>query len=609
MDITRLDGKRAQMQKIRATSLFSKLTVKGKPFNIITPILLVILLFAAMITPLHALTPARDLTGTWKNAIPEKYYEMDSFDPTMRMNDVSVTYNMIITQSGNSINIILNVNELSSVTDPAYLNEYGYGGVPIVGFNQIAFTGTVSSASFTADEMGSSTGNAEHLAGTFTTDIITATLTGNSETTDTNGIIVLRDGSSATMPPIATTAPTATPTPAPALPTSGNLGSVSQVQGSAHFADTGAPVTTQSPIGTGAEIQTGSDTIVGFNYPDQGGTVYLGANSDAAWVYPQPQTDPTTGHITYTVVPSPTTGSIPFETGLESDEFGQVAVMLPIEIGVGILILGETLPVALTGAAVVEGTLLLGTGIAYIHEQLSPQEGTCDVRPVQVPQGLVMGAGTEYVVTVSNGSTTIQVIDGSVLFVDQYTNSSITIVANQMLTLPSGVQTGFSVQDLQSDVSAFDASSINQWWTQTTPTATPTTPTATPIITATPTTKTLNGITNFLSQPIFLAVIILVIIIVIAAVLVVARRKTHLRQPSVSNQKSGKQDISQPIMYESPKTTAPITETAATPSIKPDATQPKLIFCPNCGNQLLNTKGLCPFCSSDLSQWYPNAKK
>ena len=186
-----------------------------------------------MFTPLYALTPARDLTGTWKNAIPEKYYEMDSFDSTMRMNDVNVTYTMIITQSGNSISIVLNIDELSSVTDPAYLNEYGYGGVPIVGFNQIGFTGTVSGAGFSADELGASTGNAEHIAGTFTTDIITATLTGQAETTDVNGIIVLRDGSSATMPPLVTIAPTATPTPAPALPTSYNLGSVSKVQGSA----------------------------------------------------------------------------------------------------------------------------------------------------------------------------------------------------------------------------------------------------------------------------------------------------------------------------------------------------------------------------------------
>jgi hypothetical protein len=310
----------------------------------------------------------------------------------------------------------------------------------------------------------------------------------------------------------------------------------------------------------------------------------------------------------HTVVPSPTTGSVPFENGLESDEFGQVAVTLPIEIGVGMLILGETFPIALTGAAVVEGTLLLGTGIAYIYEQLSPQEGTYDVRPVQVPQGLVMGEGTDYIVEVSNGSTTIQVIDGSVIFVDQYTNNSITIAANQILALPPGVPTGFSEQDLQVSLSAFDASSINQWWIPTTLIATPTIATATPLIPSTPT-NALSGIMSFLTSTIFLAVIILLIIIAIAAVLVATRRKAHLRQPDESNQKSSNQNIAQPVTFESPKTTTPTTETIAPPSQEPDVKQPKLAFCPNCGNQLLNTKGFCPFCGSDLSKWSPNAKK
>ena len=565
-------------------------------FKIITPTFLVLLLVAAQLTPLHALTPARDLTGTWTNAIHETYYEMDPSDPTTRMNDVSVTYSMIITQSGSSISIVLNVNELSSTTDPAYRNEYGIPGVPSVGFNQIGFTGTVSGASFTADEQGSQL-TAEHLGGTFTTDIITATLTGNSETTDVNGIIVLRSGSSSTMPPIVTAAPTPTPTPTPALPTSDNLGSISVGQGTTSYAATGAPVAAQGSLATGSEVLTGNDGIIGFDYPDQGGVVYLGANSDAGWVYLEPYTDPTSGNISYVAVPPPTTGSFSFSEGIEPDEVGQVGVQLSVEVGIALGVMVVTgAPITLGGAVVVEGTILLGTGIAYLQEQLSPQAGTYDVRPVVVPQGLVMGEGTQYVVQVSNGSTIVQVISGSVIFVDKYTNSSITVASNQMLTLPSGVQNGFTAQQLQTMVFAFDASSINQWWKQITPTATPTTePTVIPIVaTPVPTKDAASGLINSLTSPIFFAVIILIIIIAaIAAVLATKRRKTQLKQPSVSAQ-------TQPVMNENPKT-APMKEIPPPPSPETVSKQPKLAFCQNCGKKLENPRGFCPFCGTDLS--------
>ncbi len=231
------------------------------------------------------------------------------------------------------------------------------------------------------------------------------------------------------------------------------------------------------------------------------------------------------------------------------------------------------------------------------------KQGTCDVRPVQVPQGLVMGDGTDYVVTVSNGSTTIQVIDGSVIFVDQYTNNSITVSANQMLSLPSGVKTGFSVQDLQVSLSAFDASSINQWWTQITPTST-VTPTIT--ITATPTTSSANGITNFPLQSIVLPAILLAVIIVIAAVIVATRRKAQHRRSSSSDQKSNDQNLTQPsipnpTVTENPKTTAPTVEIPP-PSPETQVKQPTIAFCPNCGNKLLKPKEFCPFCGAALSR-------
>ena len=178
--------------------------------------------------------------------------------------------------------------------------------------------------------------------------------------------------------------------------------------------------------------------------------------------------------------------------------------------------------------------------------------------------------------------------------------------ADQVLTLPSGMQSGFSVQDLQSDVSFFDASSISQWWIPT--------PTATPlIVTPAPTvTNALTGNTssNLLSSPMIIAAILAVLIFVIAAVLAVSRRKKHLKQSGVSNRKSRNQNVtSVPVISDSPKTTTTNTENVAPTSPNADAKQPKLTFCPSCGNQLLSPKGFCPFCGSDLSQWELNPEK
>lgn len=593
------------MQKLRITRLSFRSKKTSNVFKIITPVLLAILLFSTLTPPLlAALTPARDLTGTWTNAIPEKYYDLDPSDPTTRMNDANVTYSMQITQSGSSISIILNINVVSYSTDPAYWNIYGMVGVPMVGFNQIAFSGTVSGASFSADEQYTSTGNQEHIAGTFTTDIITATLTGPNENTDTNGIIVLRSGSSATLPPVVTSSPTPSPTPAPAPPTVTNLARISVAQGTTHLVATGAPVTAESQIGSGSEVQTGSDGIIGFTYPDNGGEVYLGANSDAGWVYLEPITDPVNGNISYVAVPPPATGAFQFSEGIEPDELGQAGVGLAAEVSVGLAIMAVTgAPITLGGALVVEGTILLGTGIAYINEQMSPREGTYDVRPVQVPQGIIIGDGAQYIVTVINGSTTIQVIEGSVLFVDQYTNASITIPAGQMLSLPSGVTTGFSQLDLNSKISAFDSSSINQWWTQITPVASPTqttTVTATPIV-AGPT----KVAAPFLSNPMILAAILLIVIIAIVAVLaaILSRRRIS-KKSRLSSQNINNQNLPPPppVMSEMPKTTTLATETATTVTVQSTVMQPKSAFCTNCGKQLTNARGFCPFCGFDLSK-------
>jgi hypothetical protein len=61
------------MQKGKVTGSFLRFPCKSTTaFKIIIPLFVAILLFSALTVPLFAaLSPARDLTGTWKNAIPE----------------------------------------------------------------------------------------------------------------------------------------------------------------------------------------------------------------------------------------------------------------------------------------------------------------------------------------------------------------------------------------------------------------------------------------------------------------------------------------------------------------------------------------------------------
>ena len=282
---------------------------KGKVTNLllnrkksIAVVICVLLLAASQITPLFAqLNSARDLTGTWQSSASGMYYDMDPSDSTTRMNDITATFSMDITQSGNQITIVLNLNPTSWVTDNAYWQEFQLNGAPPVG-GSIEFTGTVSSSSFSADEQGSQL-TQEHLSGTFTSDIITATLTGTSETTDPNGIVVTRTSS--------TTTPTLAPTSSPSTtnqPTFNRyFGNVAVNKGSAWSTNTGSNVPLSSgKMGSGTTVLTGNNSVVGFTYPMQDGTVYLGDNTEAGWVALISEPAPDNG-IVYSMYPSTVT--------------------------------------------------------------------------------------------------------------------------------------------------------------------------------------------------------------------------------------------------------------------------------------------------------------
>ena len=451
--------------------------------KIITAFIIFLLVFAAQLTPLNAqLSSARDLTGTWQSSIFGMYYDMDPSDSNTRMNDVTATFSMDITQQGSQITIILNLNPTSWKTDNAYWQQYQMSGVPPAGGGSIEFIGTVSSSSFTADEQGSQL-TQEHLAGTFTNDIITATLTGTSETTDQNGIVVTRISSSTSVP---TQAPTNTPLTTNQA-TSRYFGNMQVTKGQAWTknANVNTPISS-GKIASGTEMLTGDNSIVAFNPPNQGGTVYLGANSDAGWVALTSQPAPDNG-IVYSIYPPVSSGVI-FPNGIE--QLKEMAYTIPLEAAIAVGVFGETVGLSLAVAVVVEGGVFLITnGIAYIKETTS--------HLVAVPQGALAGLNTEYVVNVSsNGTTTVQVINGPVIFMDPSTNNTVTINTNQMLTLPPATQSGFSAQNLHSDVSTFNPASTSQWWTQTTTGA--------------------SILDNLSSQPIILVALVLLIAIAIA---------------------------------------------------------------------------------------------
>ena len=83
------------MEKTKIFKSFSEST------KAVTLTICFVLLFAVTATPLSAqLTPARDLTGTWQSSVSGIYYSMDPSDSSTKMNDITATFKMEITQQG-----------------------------------------------------------------------------------------------------------------------------------------------------------------------------------------------------------------------------------------------------------------------------------------------------------------------------------------------------------------------------------------------------------------------------------------------------------------------------------------------------------------------------
>jgi hypothetical protein len=521
-----------------------------------------VVLSSLAVTPLYGqLSAARNLSGTWQSSSSGLYYEMDPAGTGIRESDVTATFEMDITQSGNQIEISLYLNPTSWATDSAYEQEYGIPGAPPVA-GEIDFSGTVSSSSFTADETGSQL-TSEQLTGTFTSNIITATLSGTAEQTDQNGIVV-------TLTSSATPAPTQASTSAPSTTNqplaSRYYGDISSVKGQAstNSPSGNTPLSSGQTV-SGTEFLTGDNGIIAFEPPNQGGTVYLGANSDAGWVGMTSEPAPDNA-ITYMIYPPVSSGTI-FPNG--NEQLNDLKIAVPLDFLIAVLVFTHPLGQAAAVTLFVEGgAFLIPNGVAYIKETVS--------HLIAVPQGALAGQNTEYTVNVfSNGTTLVQVIDGPVIFMDPITNNTITVDTNQLLTLPPAQASGFTESELQSYVSTLDSASVNQWWTQ-----------------GSTNTFALNILST---QTLMIFIIAVVFVIVIAGIgASVVRKRKVTRQIHAS-------ESPPPAPNPQPATqTTPTLNHDSEPSPQPATEQPKLRFCPNCGQKLPVSKRFCPFCGFDM---------
>lgn len=84
---------------------------------------------------------------------------------------------------------------------------------------------------------------------------------------------------------------------------------------------------------------------------------------------------------------------------------------------------------------------------------------------VHTPTAVAAVRGTNYTLQVlPDNSTFLQVFEGSVALTDIATNATVTLSANQQVTVPS-TPNGVSQQNLTASVEQFDPSQVNQWWT------------------------------------------------------------------------------------------------------------------------------------------------
>jgi hypothetical protein len=489
------------VQKMKVTDLFFE---KGK---FTTLFVCVLLLSASLVTPVFAQliketsdsTPSAQVwnltndDGQTATVIVEPFTYSGTFSETSS----SAGWWMIDNTGAQAFrfNIGGNIAHSSQGDEWTFVNFGGSGG----GYQSI---GTAS---------GTANGNfpyATEVSGTYT--LTTTSGFGTASGSGTwSGVLVSGAPSSSPTPysssaPYSSSTPSSQYSPSPTNPpmAARYYSDVASVKGQAWaVSNNGNSALTSGQIASGSEIQTGSDGIVGFEPPNQGGEVYLGANSIAGFVGLTSEPAPDNG-IQYMIYPPVASGVI-FPNGME--QLSEMKYSIPLDVAFAVLLFSEPLgQAAAIGLFIEGGAFLIPNGVAYVKETVS--------HLIAVPQGALAGENTEYTVNVSSdGTTTVQVLDGPVYFMDPVSNNTVTVNTNQVLTLPPAQANGFTAQELQSDVSALNPASVDHWWTQGAANA-----------------FSLNGL---MSQTAIIAIVAVVVVIAVVAIVAsVARKRRVIRQ-------------------------------------------------------------------------------
>jgi hypothetical protein len=150
----------------------------------------------------------------------------------------------------------------------------------------------------------------------------------------------------------------------------------------------------------------------------------------------------------------------PGDTIMTGDD-GGVTFSLPN--GGGLIKLGPSSSFIVVGGSGTVSNFYLWLGKIWTNLFGGPNPFTVNTLNVAV----IGVRGIEFAVTAyENGTTTVMALDGLVEVQDLASNSTVSLQANQTISVPN-VPGGLSEQDLQSDVSSFNPASINQWWTNT----------------------------------------------------------------------------------------------------------------------------------------------